>query len=146
MVVMTQIFSVLLAVMGLGGVAALPIAPPAALAQTCASSCGARPIQFTPGQPVQLEMVNRTNSLVQVEQVVNTDPVPLLPGQELQLDSRFGTAPNTSVIFWDATALPVRAVLSQPSSQTLRIEIHPGGRPPGDRSVYIQNDGRVTIY
>lgn len=116
------------------------------LAQTCASNCGDRPIQFTPGQPIQLEMINRTSSLVQVEQIFSTDPVPLLPGQALQLAPSFGTEPNTSIVFWDETSLPLRAVLTQPNAQTLRIELYPNARPPGDRSLYIQNDGRVTLF
>jgi len=114
-------------------------------AQTCASRCGTGPIQFVPGQPVQLEMINRTSSLVQVEQVYHTDPVALLPGQALQIDPNFGTEPNTSVMFWDDTSLSVRAVVSQPRPQTLRIELYPG-QSPGDRSVYIQNDGRVMVF
>ena len=125
--------------------AAALLVPASTLAQTCASNCGARPIQFVPGQPVQLEMVNRTPRLLQVEQINRTDPIALLPGQALQLDRNFGTEPNTSVAFWDITTLSVRAVVSQPQPQTLRIEIYPG-QSPGDRSVYIQNDGRVTVF
>ncbi len=120
----------------------VPLSTPA---QTCASRCGTRPIQFVPGQPVQLEMINRTSSRVQVEQVYRTDPVPLLPGQALQVDPNFGTEPNTSVVFWDDTSFSVRAVVSQPRPQTLRIELYPG-QSPGDRSVYIQNDGRVMVF
>ncbi|MBE9179840.1 hypothetical protein IQ268_14815 [Oculatella sp. LEGE 06141] len=116
------------------------------LAQTCATNCVAQQIQFTPGQPIRLEMVNHTSSLVQVEQIVRTNPIPLLPGQALEIDSSFGTAPNTSVVFWDETALSIRAQLVRPNERTLRIEIFPGGQPPGDRSVYIQNDGKVAVF
>jgi hypothetical protein len=117
----------------------------AGLAQTCASNCGDRQIQFTPGLPIRLEMVNRTSSLIQVEQVVRTSPIAILPGQVLEIDSRFGTEPNTSVVFWDETALAVRAVLFRPSPQTLRVEILPDSSL-GDRSIYIQNDGTVAIF
>jgi hypothetical protein len=90
-------------------------------------------------------MVNQTAGLVLVEQVVRTSPVPVLPGQRLELDPTFGTEPNVSVVFWDETSLPVVAILFRPNPNTLRIEIRPGGRPPGDRSVYIENDGKVSI-
>ena len=116
------------------------------MAQTCQANCGSRQIQFTPGQRIRLQMVNQTSSLVQVEQVFTTDPVPLLPGQELEIDPNFGTEPNVSVVFWDETSLPIRAVLFRPAPNTLRIEIRPGGRPPGDRSIYIENDGKVAIF
>jgi hypothetical protein len=115
-------------------------------AQTCASNCGSRPIQFTPGQPIRLVMVNHTPNRVQVEQVFETDPISLLPGQELEIDPNFGTEPNVSIVFWNEAAAPVQAILTQPDTTTLRIEVRPGARPPGDRSVYIQNDGRVVVF
>jgi hypothetical protein len=117
-----------------------------ALAQNCTVRCGSRQIQFIPGQRVRLQMVNHTSSLVQIEQLSETDPVPLLPSQELEVNSYFGTEPNTSVVFWDETSLPVKAVLFRPETNILRIEIFPGGRPPGDRSVYIENDGHVKLF
>jgi len=126
-------------VMLLGGLA-LPVT-----AQTCTANCRSRQIQFTPGQRIRLQMVNQTAGLVLVEQVVRTSPVPVLPGQRLELDPTFGTEPNVSVVFWDETSLPVVAILFRPNPNTLRIEIRPGGRPPGDRSVYIENDGKVSI-
>jgi hypothetical protein len=91
-------------------------------------------------------LTNRTSSLVQVEQVFQTSPISLIPGQEFELDSQFGTQPNTSIVFWDETSLPVRAVLSRPETDILRVEILPGGNPPGDRSIYIENDGKVAIF
>ncbi|MEP0817416.1 MULTISPECIES: hypothetical protein [Trichocoleus] len=117
-----------------------------AWAGTCASRCGPKPLQFTPGQRVSVEVVNQTASLVQVQKVFGTDPVPMRPGQELKFVQGGGTEPNISVYFWDETALPLQARLSQPNPKTLRIEIRPGGRPPGDRSVYLLNDGRVAIF
>lgn len=113
-------------------------------AQTCTANCLSRQVQFTPGQRIGLQMVNQTASLVLVEQVFRTSPVPILPGQQLDLDPNFGTAPNISLVFWDETSLPVRAILFRPNPNTLRIEIRPGGRP-GDRSIYIENDGKVSI-
>lgn len=128
-----------IAVLLLGGIS------PTAMSQTCTMSCRSRQIQFTPGQRIRLQMVNQTASLVLVEQVVRTSPVPILPGQQLDLDPNFGTEPNVSVVFWDETALPLNAILFRPTPNTLRIEIRPGGRPPGDRSIYIENDGKVSI-
>ncbi len=90
--------------------------------------------------------MNRTSSLVQVEQVYGTNPIALLPSQEVEVDPNFGTRPNASLIIWDETHLPLRAVLFRPETNTLRVEILPGGRPPGDRSVYIENDGKVRIF
>ncbi|MBD1853559.1 hypothetical protein [Leptolyngbya sp. FACHB-711] len=116
-----------------------------AISQTCTANCRARQIQFVPGQRIRLQMVNQTASLVLVEQVFRTSPVPILPGQELELDPNFGTEPNISVVFWDETSLPLSAILFRPTPNTLRIEIRPGGRPPGDRSIYIENDGKVSI-
>jgi hypothetical protein len=81
-----------------------------------------------------------------VEEVFQTDAVPLLPGQTLQLNSSFGTQPNVSVVFWDENQLSLKAILFRPEPDRLRIELLPGGRPPGDRSIYIENDGRVAIF
>lgn len=121
--------------------------PPAVVAQTCTvPNCGPRPLQFVPGQRIRLEIINRTSSLVRLEKVFNTDAFPLLPGQQVDLDMGGGTEPNISLVFWDETALPLRTTLSKPNTRTLRVEIYPGGRPPGDRSVYVRDDGRVAIF
>ncbi|XQQ06610.1 MAG: hypothetical protein EDM05_57120 [Leptolyngbya sp. IPPAS B-1204] len=119
---------------------------PATLAQRCTINCSSRQIQFTPGERIRILIVNRTSSLVQVEQVYGTNPIALLPSQEVEVDPNFGTRPNASLIIWDETHLPLRAVLFRPEINTLRVEILPGGRPPGDRSVYIENDGKVRIF
>ncbi len=119
--------------------------PSTTLAGTCASKCGAHPIQFQPGDRIRLEVVNHTSNLVKIQRIQGIEPVPLLPGQELDLDQANGTTPNLSLIFWDATGLSIHTIVSQPKAKTLRVEIRPGGRPPGDRSIYIQNDGRVNI-
>lgn len=115
------------------------------MAQTCTANCGSRQIQFTPGQAVRLQMVNHTASLVQVQQLPLTDTIPLLPGSEVEISSNFGTEPNLSVIFWDETSLAVRAVLFRPEPDLLRVELFPGSGT-GDRSVFIENDGRVRLF
>lgn len=116
------------------------------LAGTCASKCPPPPLGFVPGQLVNVEVVNRTASIVLLEKVQGTDAFPLRPGQEVRFQRWTGTEPNMSVVFWDATALPLLTRVSKPNDDTLRIELRPGGRPPGDRTIYILNDGRVTIF
>lgn len=119
---------------------------PEGLAQRCTANCGSRQIQFTPGERIRVFVVNRTSSLVQVEQIYGTNPIALLPSQEVEVDPNFGTNPNASLMFWDETTLPIRVVLFRPEPNSLRIEILPGGRPPGDRSVYVENDGKVKVF
>lgn len=117
-----------------------------AIAGTCASNCGPQPIQFTPGKRVEVKLVNRTGSLVLLERVQGTEPIPLSPGQVLLYDTWGGTKPNISVVFWEQGSLPLKVNLSQPNTNTLQIEFRPNWRPPGDRSVYIRNDGRVQVF
>jgi hypothetical protein len=117
-----------------------------AVAGTCASKCGPPSLQFTPGQRIQVHVINLTMSLVQLQKVYGTDPVPLSPGQEFVLNQGDGTTPNISLVFWDAIGLPLKTSIAKPDAQTLRIEIYPGGRPPGDRSVYVLSDGHVTVF
>jgi hypothetical protein len=119
---------------------------PAGLAQSCVANCGSRQIQFTPGQRIQISVVNRTSSPIQVEQIYGTLPISLSPSQEIAVDPNFGTRPNASIVVWDEKADPIRVVLFRPEVNQLRIEILPGGQPPGDRSVYIEDDGQVKIF
>lgn len=137
-------FAVLVGCVGIVGHTGQGITPPA-IAQTCTENCGSRQIQFTPGQSIRLEMVNRTSSLIQVQQLPLTDTIALPPGAEVQVSSNFGTEPNVSVIFWDVTSLAVKASLFRPEPDLLRIELLPGAAP-GDRSIYIENDGKVRIF
>jgi hypothetical protein len=116
-----------------------------AVAGTCASNCGPAPIRFTPGQPIRIQAVNRTSSVVRFEQVAQMDPFPLLPGQELELALGEGTQPNVSLRFAEPISLPLRVVTSQPSANVLRVELYPGGRPPGDRAIYVLDDGRLLV-
>ncbi|BAZ29864.1 hypothetical protein NIES4074_23110 [Cylindrospermum sp. NIES-4074] len=115
------------------------------LAETCASRCGPRPIQFTPGQYIRLEVVNRTYNVLKLEKAPGTPPIPLEPGQELQVDQGDSLQPNLSVIFWNDKGWPLKAIISKPNFGTLRVEIRPGRTNPGDRSIYILNDGRVNV-
>lgn len=138
---------ILLSLLGGSGLLLLQaasVAMPIRIAQ-CTANCSSRQIQFTPGQPVRLQMANRTASLVQIQQRPLTDTIALTPGAEVEISSNFGTEPNLSVIFWDEMALGIRAILFRPEPNVLRIELVPGVAP-GDRSVYIENDGRVRLF
>ncbi|HIK04980.1 MAG TPA: hypothetical protein IGS40_09720 [Trichormus sp. M33_DOE_039] len=116
------------------------------LAGTCASNCGPRPLQFTPGQRIRLEVVNNTSNLIELEKIQGTRAIPLQPGQKLQFMQEDGKQPNLSLVFWDKTGSPLQAVVSKPNFATLRVEIRPTWRYPGDRSLYILNDGRVNVF
>ena len=123
------------------------IPQPEAIAGTCSGKgCQATRLEFAPGQRITIQVINQTASLVELQKVYGTDALPLRPGQQVEFDLGGGTEPNVSVLFWDVTALPLQSRLSKLNDRTLRIEIRPGGRPPGDRAVYIRDDGRVIAY
>jgi hypothetical protein len=119
-----------------------------ATADTCvaATSCGQQPLQFVPGQRITVEVVNLTESIVQIEQLSSTDPLAVTPGQVQSFVRGGRTDPNFSVVLWDAIGLPLQVNLLKPEGRTLRIEVRPGGRPPGDRTVYLRDDGRVAVF
>ncbi len=122
--------------------------PKSVTARTCvaATSCGPQPIKFVPGQKITVEIVNLTESVVQLQQLYRTDPISISPGQVRSFVRGGSTEPNFSVIFWDAIGLPLLVNIRKPAARTLRIEVRPGGSPPGDRTVYLKDDGRVTVF
>ncbi|BAY92927.1 MULTISPECIES: hypothetical protein [unclassified Tolypothrix] len=120
--------------------------PSTTLAGTCASKCGPHPIQFTPGQNIRLEVVNRTSGFVKLERIQGTEPIPLRPGQELQFMQEEDRQAIMSLVFWHEMGLPLQAVVSKPNFGTLRLELRPGKLNPGDRSLYLLNDGHVSVY
>ncbi len=115
------------------------------LAGTCASKCGPRPIQFSPGQRLRIEVVNRTPRQLHLQKPFTTAPISVQAGQELQLEQGDGTEPNISLLFWDETGLPLKATVSKPNFATLRVELRPTWYSPGDRAIYILDDGRVNV-
>lgn len=119
-----------------------------ALARTCvaATSCGRQPIRFIPGQRITVEVVNLTQSLVELQKGADTDPVAISPGQVLTFVRGGSTQPNFSLLVWDAIGLPLQINTLKPEARTLRIEVRPGGRPPGDRTIYLKDDGRVAVF
>ncbi|WP_017654650.1 hypothetical protein [Fortiea contorta] len=118
--------------------------PSVTMAGTCASRCGERPIQFTPGQRIRLEVINTTSNLVKLEQLQATKPILLQPGEKFQLDN--DQQSDISLIFWDDKGLPLQAIYSRPDLNTLRVELRRGKVNPGDRSLDILGDGRVKVY
>ena len=119
-----------------------------ATAGTCvaASSCRRQPIQFTPGQRITVEVINLTQNVVQLQKINGTEPVALRPGQVMSFVRGGRTDPNFSVVLWHEKEVPLKVNLLKPEAKKLRIEVRPGGRPPGDRTVYLQDDGRVAIF
>lgn len=119
-----------------------------AIARTCvaATSCGRQPVQFIPGQRVTVEVANLTQSIVQIQQLYATDPLAVNPGQVRSFVRGGNTDPNFSVVLWDAIGLPLKVDILKSEARTLRIEVRPGGRPPGDRTVYLRDDGRVAVF
>lgn len=118
------------------------------IARSCvaATSCGRQPIQFVPGQRITVEVANFTRSVVRLQQVSITDPISISPGQVRSFKRGGTTEPNFSLVMWDALGLPLKVNLLKPEARKLRIEIRPGGRPPGARTVYLRDDGRVTVF
>lgn len=122
--------------------------PQFARAGTCAgANCGPQPVQFIPGQRINVEVVNLTNSILELQQVEGTSRVAVNPGQVLSL-IRGGTTekPNFSLVLWDVQGLSLQVKILKPEARTLRVEVRPGGRPPGDRTVYLRDDGRVAVF
>lgn len=114
-------------------------------AGTCASKCGPRPIQFTPGQRVRLIVVNQTPNSIQLEKTHGNKPISLQPGQKLQIENGDGTQPNISLVFWEQTGLALKANITKPNFATLQVELRPEWRHKGDSAVYLDDDGRVKL-
>jgi hypothetical protein len=114
------------------------------LAETCASQCGSPPIQFVPGQHIRIQIVNSTPRLVNLEKPDSTGLISLQPGQKLQLEQANSTNP-ISLIFWNQLGTPLQAIVSKPNFGTLRVELRPSWHSPGDRSIFLREDGRVNV-
>jgi hypothetical protein len=120
-------------------------AEPPALAQTCTVDCPSGAIQFTPGDRITVEVTNQSYTAVEVEQPPLVAPITLLPGTSTTLGFGWGTTPNLSMFVWALADHPIRVRLGRPEATTLRVEIYSAPSEPSDRSVYIENDGRVII-
>lgn len=123
-----------------------PIGVDPAVAKTCATKCPKPGVKFATGKLITVEVVNNTVGLVQVEEVQGSDPIAVSPGRSLRLRRRVTTgADNASVLFWDSQGLNLRAIVQQPEPLLMRVLLRPGG-VVGDQSVYLKDDGRVTIF
>lgn len=143
---MSKLLSVVFAVTTLFVSVSSPEYPATARSCVAATSCGRQPIQFVPGQRITVEVANLTESVVQLQQISGTDPLSISPGQVRSFVRGGTTEPNFSLVMWDAIGLPLRVNLLKPSTKKLRVEVRPGGRPPGDRTVYLKDDGRVGVF
>jgi hypothetical protein len=116
------------------------------LAGTCASHCGTRPLQFTPGQYIRVKVVNHTPRALKLEKLPEMRRITLEPGKEYSVDQENSTEPNFSLLFWDDTGRSLDANASKPNFGTLRLELRPSDKFPGYRSLYILNDGKVNVF
>lgn len=125
----------------LGGDRIVPTQPVLAQMETIVPG-----IQFQPGQWLRVKVANHTRRLVFLQGAQGTELIRLNPGAEVQIDWWGGTQPNLSVIFWDAQNQSLRANVAKLNDRTLRIVVRDGWRPPGDRSVYLRDDGRISVF
>jgi hypothetical protein len=115
-----------------------------ALAKTCSSQCAAaKLVAFVPGERITVVVINRTKTALELENAGGDRPIRLQPGQKIQFYRGGSTDPNLSVVFWESTETPLKAALSQPKKNMLQIDLTFAATRPGDRSIYIRNDGRI---
>jgi hypothetical protein len=125
--------------------------PTVALAQTtepgtCATQCSKPYLRFRPGQRIKVQVTNRTYKVLQVENALGGQPLNIQPRSTVQFYRGGGTDPNFSVVFWEQTETPLRAIPTQLGKDTLKIDLNfAPRRGQGDRSVYLDNDGQVIV-
>lgn len=132
--------------LGVGSGLAMQLAfPPAVQSQTCASDCPAKPLQFDLTRRMTIQVVNLTQRTIAVEKVEGTLPVQLAGQGTLEFQRGGLTDPNPSIVFWEMTETPLKAKLSQPKPNVLRVELSFAAKKPGDRALYLRNNGRVEL-
>ena len=114
-------------------------------AGTCASNCGPRPLQFTPGQRIRTEVVNSTKREVKLQKPFIFGTVSLKAGGQMLLEHGDGTIDNTSLLFWHENGYSIKATVSKPNFATLLVELRPEWRSRGDRAIYILDNGQIQI-
>lgn len=119
--------------------------PSPTLAQTCASKCGRRPIAFVPGQLVRVEVTNKTPRVLKLQKTEVSESIAIQPGQTVKFEQVRLTEPNISLLFWDDTGRALSASLNKVNASTLRVELRPNWRQPGDRSIYMRDDGMINV-
>ncbi len=115
------------------------------LAQNCTSGCQSGQIQFTPGDRITVQVINRSTVTVDLEQTPMTGPRTLRPGETIELGFGWGTSPNISILFWPLQDRAIRLRLGRPEAQTLLVEIYSAPSEPSHRSIFVENDGRVIL-
>jgi hypothetical protein len=135
-------FLLVLLVLGLPTLASAQTTEPG----TCATQCGQTYLRFRPGQRIKVQVTNRTYKTLQVENALGGQPLNIRPRSTVQFYRGGGTDPNFSVVFWEETETPLRAVPTQLGKDTLKIDLNfAPRRSQGDRSVYLDNDGQVIV-
>jgi|GEM_PF-4743530 hypothetical protein len=118
-----------------------------AWAGTCTAGVNCPPprVEFVPGQRIRVEISNLTQTLVYAEKVQGEPPIDVIPGQISFFVTAGGSINNLSLLIWDnrGSILTLRPV--KIDNNTLRVEVRAGNTPPGDRTVYLRNDGRVLV-
>jgi hypothetical protein len=115
------------------------------MAQTCASQCDSKPIQFQPGQRIEVTVYNRTRSVIMMENTQGDRAVALKPGEKIKFYRGGSTDPNLAVAFWEDTATPLKLGLVKPKANQLEINLTFARQAPGDRALYILNDGAIQL-
>ena len=117
------------------------------VAQTCVAGVNCPPprVEFVPGQRLRVEISNLTQTLVYAEKVQGEPPIDVIPGQMSFFVTSGSSINNLSLVIWDnrGSILTLRPV--KVDNNTLRVEVRAGNTPPGDRTVYLRNDGRVLV-
>ena len=123
-----------------------PINPLLAKPANCKYYCE-KPIEFTPGKKFNVQIINLSSNLIEMEKVANTDVMVINPGQIVSFKQMVDTVNNSSFVFADINNIPLQIKIIQLDSQTLRIELHHSERKNiSDRSVYIQDNGQVKVF
>ncbi|GEM_PF-2448127 len=125
-----------------------PLISQKVMAQSCVAdtSCPPQPIQFIPGETITVEVINRTPSLIAIEQIQGTNAFTLDPQKTISFLRGGSITPNFSVVIWDVQGLSLRFKLSQPEKKLLRVEVYFGdGYDYDDHSIYLRNDGRLDV-
>jgi hypothetical protein len=113
---------------------------------TCATQCSKPYLRFRPGQRIKVQVTNRTYKVLQVENALGGQPLNIQPRSTVQFYRGGGTDPNFSVVFWEQTETPLRAIPTQLGKDTLKIDLNfAPRRAQGDRSIYLDNDGQVIV-
>lgn len=143
MKIQTTVFNLGLCLIGLGLVAA----PGMAEGGTCVaeSSCFSQRIQFTPGEFINVKVANHTSGLIRLEYIQGGDPIVINPGEEYPfLWGNTGDF-NMSLVIWDETEVPLSFQPIQVNDRQLLLEIYPYYETPGDRAIYLKDDGQLDI-